>query len=66
MKTLLLISLLFAAAGCKKQERADNEATRYAESLKQSALKADATADKASAAVEEQNKRMKEAAELGN
>ena len=66
MKTFLILFLFLAAAGCKKQERADNEATRYAESLKQSASKADAVADKASAAVAEQNARMKEAEALGN
>jgi hypothetical protein len=66
-KTFLILSLAIVAAGCKKkEERVDNEATRYAESLKQSALKADAVADKADAAVAEQNARMKEAESLGN
>lgn len=69
MKTLILAALVsLAAAGCKKktEEPVDNAATRYGESLKQDGLKADAAADKANAAVAEQNARMKEAAELGN
>lgn len=66
MKTLIALSLLFAAAGCKKQERADNSATRYAESLQQDTVKAREAAEKANAAMAAEAERMKEAQAAGN
>ena len=64
MKTVIVAALSLFIVGCDTNKRADNEATRYAESLKHDALKARRVEQKASAAVEEDNARMKEAAHL--
>ena len=53
MKFLIAAALALAAAGCqKKEEKVDNTATRYAESLKQDTVKAREAADKAKEALE--------------
>ena len=66
MKTLIALSLLLAAAGCKKEEKVDNSATRYADSLAQSTVKAREAADKANAAIAAEAERMKEAQAQNN
>ena len=64
MKKLLFLSVLLFAAGCNK--KADNSATRYGGALKDDTVKARAAAEKADAAVDDQNARMKEAETAGN
>jgi hypothetical protein len=65
MKKTTLILLALLAAGCKT-EKADNSATRYAESLQQDVVKARDVADKANQAAAEQAARMKEMEAAGN
>ncbi len=66
MKLRLALLLSLFVVGCDTNKRADNETTRYAESLKHDALKARRVEEKASAAVDQDNARMKEAEHLSD
>lgn len=62
MKNIIACALILTAlAGCKKQEKVDNAATRYTSGLQQDVVKAQDAALKANQAVAEQNARMQEA-----
>ena len=64
MRTAIAVALSLFVVGCDTNKRADNETTRYAESLKHDALKARRIEQKASAAVEQDNARLNEASHL--
>jgi hypothetical protein len=61
MKTAVALLFALALAGCDQNKKADNSATRYAESLKEDTFKAKDAAAKANAAIASQDQRMQEA-----